>query len=123
MRNSKQTPLARLKTLCETGKTKLSAQECRNGCLIGNLSQEMSDQSEILRKELSTVIGKWRDMLAACIDEGQKAGEIKKRWSADVLAELFQCGWAGAVLRAKTLKSAKPLEVFINLMFNDVLKP
>jgi len=123
LRNPKQTPLTRLKTLCETGKANLSAQECRKGCLIGNLSQEMSDQSEILRHELSTIIGKWRDMLAACIDEGQKAGGIKKRWPADALAELFQSGWSGAMLRAKTLKNTKPLEVFINLMFNDVLKP
>jgi TetR/AcrR family transcriptional repressor of nem operon len=123
LRNPKQTPLARLKTFCENGKAKISAQDCRKGCLIGNLSQEMSDQSEVLRQELSTIISKWRDMFAACIDEGQKTGEIKKRWAADVLAELFQSGWTGAMLRAKTLKNTKPLEVFINLMFNDVLKP
>ncbi len=123
LRNPKQTPLNRLKTLCETSKKYLSAQECRKGCLIGNLSQEMSDQSEILRHELSTIIGKWRDILAACIDEGQKIGEINKRWPADALAELFQSGWSGAMLRAKTLKNTKPLEVFINLMFNDILKP
>jgi TetR/AcrR family transcriptional repressor of nem operon len=61
-------------------------------------------------------------MLTACIDEGQKVGEIKKCWTAEALAELFQSGWTGAILRAKTLKNTKPLEVFINLMFNDVLK-
>ena len=83
--NPKQTPFARLKAVCENSKKMLSAQDCRKGCLIGNLSQEMSDQSEVLRQELCTVINKWRDMCAACIAEGQKAGQIKKRWSADDL--------------------------------------
>ncbi len=122
LNNPKQTPLARLKSYCEAGKKTLSAQDCRKGCLIGNLSQEMSDQSEVLRQELSMIINKWRDIFAACISEGQKSGEITKRWPADSLAELFQSGWSGAVLRAKTLKNTKPLEVFINLMFNGILK-
>jgi len=122
LNNRKQTPLTKLKSFCETGKKTLSAQECRKGCLIGNLSQEMSDQSEVLRQELSIIVNKWRDMFAACISEGQKSGEITKRWKADALAELFLSSWTGAVLRAKTLKNTKPLEVFINLMFNDILK-
>ena len=123
LQNSKQTPLNRLKAYAEFGKQKLSKQECRKGCLIGNLSQEMADQSEVLRQELSRIIGKWSDMVAACIVEGQKAGEIQKHYSAAALAELFQSAWTGAVLRAKTLKNTKPLTVFIDLMFNDVLPP
>ena len=55
LRDSSRSPLQRLKLYCETYRTKLNAQECKRGCLIGNLSQEMSDQSEILRQELSTV--------------------------------------------------------------------
>jgi len=38
----------------------------------------MSDQSEVLRQELSTIMQKWGDMFAVCIEEGQKAGEIKR---------------------------------------------
>lgn len=123
LRNPKETPLQRLRTYCETGKANLSAQECRKGCLIGNLSQEMSDQSEVLRKELSHVMAKWRDMFAACIDEGQKSGEIKAKWSADAMAELFASGWGGAVMRSKTVKTTEPLDLFIQIMFDDILKP
>lgn len=122
LRNPKQTPLERLKAYCETSKAMLAAQECRKGCLIGNLSQEMADQSEVLRKELSKVMAKWRDMFAACIEEGQKAGEIRKSKSAHDLAELFSAGWSGAVMRAKTVKNTEPLDVFIDLMFEDILK-
>jgi len=122
LRNPNQTPLERLRTYCEDKKAMLAAQECRKGCLIGNLSQEMSDQSEVLRKELSQVMTKWRDMFAACIEEGQKAGQIKSNRSPDALAELFSAGWGGAVMRAKTVKNTEPLDVFIELMFEDILK-
>ncbi len=117
LRNPKQTPLERLKTYCETTKMKLIAQDCRKGCLIGNLSQEMADQSEVLRKELSKVMSKWRNMFAACIEEGQKTGEITSAFSADELAEMFASGWGGAVMRAKTVKTIDPLDVFLKLMF------
>jgi TetR/AcrR family transcriptional repressor of nem operon len=122
LRNPKETPLQRLRTYCETTMALLEAQECSRGCLIGNLSQEMSDQSEVLRKELCVVMYKWRDIFAACVEEGQKSGEIVKIKSAVELAELCLCGWSGAVMRAKTAKSTEPLETFIDLMFNHILK-
>lgn len=120
--DSKLSPLERLKAYCLNNKALLISHDCRRGCLIGNLSQEMADQSEVLRKELSSVVSKWRDSLAACICEGQKCGEIIDSYSADQLAELFSSGWSGAVMRAKTLKSPEPLDVFIELMFGYVLK-
>lgn len=122
LRNPQETPLQRLKSYCETGKQGFLSRECRKGCLIGNLSQEMSDQSEALRKELSTVMAKWRDLFAKCIEEGQNTGEITKVCSADRLAEMFNSGWGGAVMRAKTVKTVEPMETFIELMFDHFLK-
>ncbi len=98
------------------------SQECRRGCLIGNLSQEMADQSETLRKELSTVMAKWRNLFADCIEEGQRAGEINKSYSAEKLAELFSSSWSGAVMRSKTVKNIEPLETFIEITFGQLLK-
>jgi TetR/AcrR family transcriptional regulator, transcriptional repressor for nem operon len=123
LRNPKETPVQRLRAYCQTSKENLEMRQCSKGCLIGNLSQEMSDQSELLRTELSTVITKWRDMFSSCIEEGQSAGEIRKTVSAEQLAEFFLSGWSGAVMRAKTLKNSEPMQTFIDLMFEQVLKP
>jgi TetR/AcrR family transcriptional repressor of nem operon len=114
-------PLQRLKNYCLDKKKMLAELHCRKGCLIGNLSQEMSDQSEVLRAALSKVLSARRKLFASCIEEGQKLGEIDKTHSADKWAELFQSAWDGAVLRTKTRKELEPIEVFIELMF-DVLK-
>jgi TetR/AcrR family transcriptional repressor of nem operon len=119
----RQTPLQRLKTYCEQGKANFESQACRKGCLIGNLSQEMSDQSEVLRKELSTVMARWRDLFAACIAEGQLSREITTVASAYEIAEFFSSGWSGAVMRAKTVKNVEPMDIFIELMFKHFLQP
>jgi TetR/AcrR family transcriptional repressor of nem operon len=121
--NRTLTPLQRLKTYCEQGKASFESQECRKGCLIGNLSQEMSDQSEVLRKELSLVMARWRNLLAACIAEGQLSGEITNVASAYKIAEFFSSGWGGAVMRAKTMKNVEPMDILIELMFKHLLKP
>lgn len=122
LRNPDVSALERLRSYCETAKASLESQGCRKGCLIGNLSQEMADQSEVLRCELASVMRKWRDMFAACIQEGQASGEIKSHFSPDEMAELFLSAWNGAVLRAKTVKNTEPIDTFIKLFFEDLLK-
>lgn len=120
--NTQFTPLQRLHAYCDTIKQMLSANDCRKGCLIGNLSAEMSDQSEVLRNELCTVVRKWREMFAQCISEGQQSGEIKNERRPEDLAEAFLGGWSGAIMRAKTIKNTEPLDTFMEVMFEDVLK-
>jgi hypothetical protein len=85
--------------------------------LIGNLSQEMASQSERLRQKLDDVFIRWRDLFAAAIAEGQASGEIDSRYEAVELAELFLSGWEGAVLRAKSTRSTRPIDNFIKVVF------
>jgi TetR/AcrR family transcriptional repressor of nem operon len=121
--NDKQlTPLQRLHQYCESGKLNFLSQECRKGCLIGNLSQEMSDQSETLRKELSAIMTKRIALFAECVKEGQELGEITPACSAEKLAEYFMGGWSGAFMYAKTVKNIEPLNTFIDLTFNHFLR-
>jgi len=121
LRDTSLTPLNRLKSYCQTNKEMIVGWHCRKGCLIGNLSQEMADQSESLRGRLENVMSRWRDLFAACIAEGQAVGEIPARQNAHELAEFFLSGWEGAVMRAKSTRSEEPMNVFIKLMFEHVL--
>ncbi|HEY9683684.1 MAG TPA: TetR family transcriptional regulator C-terminal domain-containing protein [Oculatellaceae cyanobacterium] len=118
LRNTEQTPLQRLKTYCELHKQAMLSQECRKGCLLGLLSQEMADQNETLRRELSSIWDKRLDILAACIEEGQAAGEIRTDCAPRKLASVFNCGWNGAVMHSKAAKNPEALDAFIELMFD-----
>jgi TetR/AcrR family transcriptional regulator, transcriptional repressor for nem operon len=117
LRDQSLTPLQRLRKFCLTNKEKLEQWSCTNGCLIGNLSQEMASQSERLREKLEEVFVRWRDLFAAAIAEGQASGEIGPRFEALELADLFLSGWEGAVMRSKSTRSTVPIDNFVKLMF------
>lgn len=120
--NTQVSPLNRLRGYCDHVREKLINQNCRKGCLIGNLSQEMSDQSEVLRKELTAVLGKRIALIAICMEEGQKDGEITSKHSAAQLADIYMSAMSGSVMMAKTLKKIEPLDVFINVMIDDLFR-
>ena len=107
-------PLERLRRLGEATCERLESQQCRNGCLVGNLSQEMADQSEAFRARLEEIFRGWSERYADCLREAQEAGEIRGRPRRRELAEFWLNSWQGAVLRAKTIRSTVPLRTFLN---------
>jgi TetR/AcrR family transcriptional repressor of nem operon len=117
LRDESLSPLGRLKLYCQKNKQNIEERKCTRGCLIGNLSQEMASQSEVLREELEKVFQRWTDVFAACIEAGQKSGEIRRDFDALPLADFFLSGWEGAVLRAKSTRSTKPIDNFMDLTF------
>jgi TetR/AcrR family transcriptional repressor of nem operon len=121
LRNPERKPLDRLRDYCET--TRKHLEQDKNGCPIAVLSQEMSAQSEVLRAELCTVLGRWRDAITECIEEGQKIGEIRTDCDARQLAEVLASAWAGAKMRAKTCKSSEPTDAVIDVLIGHCLKP
>jgi TetR/AcrR family transcriptional repressor of nem operon len=121
--DTKLQPLSRLRAYCDSSRQLFEDNQCRKGCLIGNLSQEMSDQSEVLRARLEETMTKWRNKFAQCIKQAQEAGEVNPALDHVQLAEFFLSGWHGAILRAKTVKTTMPQQAFMTLMFGQVLVP
>ncbi len=117
-----RTAVERLREYCRVSTAVIVGRKCKHGCLISNLSQEMSAQSDLLRNELVNIQDHRRDMFAACIEDGQKNGEIKSHRPARDLAELFMSGWNGVTLRAKSLRNTEPLDIFVDFVFSDLLK-
>jgi TetR/AcrR family transcriptional repressor of nem operon len=115
-------PLERLRRHFEAIIAKLESRACRNGCLIGNFSQEMADQSEVFRARLEEIFERWVDRLAGCLDEAQKAGEIPAHLDVRELAGFWLNSWQGAILRAKTMRSIAPLRTFLGMIFGYVLQ-
>ncbi len=123
LRENNLSPTERLKSYCAIHRQRIEERKCTRGCLIGNLSQEMAGQSEVLREELEKVFQRWTDVFAACMEEGQKKGEIRRDFEAPALADLFLSGWEGAILRAKSTRTVKPLETFVDLTFTFLAAP
>lgn len=116
-------PLARLRGYFESVIGLLESNRCRSGCLVGNLSQEMADQSELLRARLEEVFEGWADRYAGCLELAREAGEIPAETDVRSLAEFWLNSWQGAVLRAKTAKTTRPLRLFLEMTFGSIAPP
>ncbi len=114
-------PLDRLRNYFEVVSEALRSDECRKGCLVGNLSQEMADQSEAFRARLEEIFESWVDRYAECLKEAQDAGEVPPDLDVRELAEFWLNSWQGAILRAKTMRSPAPLRTFLAVMFGNIL--
>jgi TetR/AcrR family transcriptional repressor of nem operon len=116
------TPLRRIRNYLEGGVARHENSECRRGCLIGNLGQELAAQNETFRQRLDEVLESWRKQFAECLREAKATGEIPPEADPDQLAGFLLTGWEGAILRAKVRKSVKPLREFIDVLFGKVLR-
>ena len=114
-------PLERLRRLSLSTCERLESQQCRNGCLVGNLSQEMADQNEVFRVKLEEIFMDWGERFALCIRQAQAVGEISEHIDSRELADFWLNAWQGSILRAKTLRSTAPLRTFMNVMFGFVV--
>lgn len=115
------TPLNRIRNLLESGLTRLEQNQCSKGCLIGNLGQELADQSERFRTRIEEILGSWRERYAACLREAQQSGQLTQDIDPAVMAGFILSGWEGAILRAKVMKSPQPLREFIEILFASAL--
>jgi TetR/AcrR family transcriptional repressor of nem operon len=78
------------------------------GCLIGNLSLELSSSSEPIRAQLISVIERWGSALAACL----RSGDLREDLDADDIASRLIEAWEGAALRGKMIRSRIPYDRF-----------
>ena len=115
-------PLSRLRHHFEATITLLETKGCRNGCLAGNLSQEMADQSEAFRARLQEIFGRWVDRYADCIRQAQAIGEVAEDLDPHRTAEFLLHGWQGAILRAKIARNIAPLHTFLEMIFGVLFR-
>jgi TetR/AcrR family transcriptional repressor of nem operon len=120
--NTSLRPLDRIRCYFEEACGRLEANECRHGCLVGNLSQEMAAQSEAFRVRLKEIFDGVLERYVEGLRVAQEAGEIPPDQDLRELAEFVLSSWQGAILRAKAARSTQPIRTFIDVVFGSLLK-
>jgi TetR/AcrR family transcriptional regulator, transcriptional repressor for nem operon len=113
-------PLARLRRYFRQLRESLAERDYARGCLIGNLSAELSDQSRVVCDRLSSVFAGWTRAVQCCVRDGQRAGEIRTDIDSAVLAGFLVSAWEGAVLRARVDKDGTALVQFEEVAFHVI---
>lgn len=114
-------PLQRLRRHFELQTQIIEQNHFASGCLLGNFSAELADQSSPVRTGLSSTLGAWSAAIENCIREAQQHGDIQGDRDARELANFVLNAWEGSMLRAKVEKRAEPLEQFMDLVFARLL--
>ena len=101
----------------------LEAAGWRYGCLVGNMSLEAPEHSELLRVHLVEVCGKLTHSFAEVVRAGQATGEIRSDLGADDVATFLLAAWEGAMMRMKVDRSPQPIEQFKRVLFAVIVTP
>jgi TetR/AcrR family transcriptional regulator, transcriptional repressor for nem operon len=121
LKNPKLSPLKRLRQYFKELIKIYGHSSPISGCLLGKMSLEVSNQSELIRMVVSGSFETWQkeieDVLCAAVDQKEAPSNIRP---AEIAAYLLN-GWQGAVLRSQVEKSDKPLETFLALTFSHLL--
>jgi TetR/AcrR family transcriptional repressor of nem operon len=85
------------------------------------MSQEVTEQSGLLRDCLVEICGSLTQCFAETVRSGQAQGEIRGDLDADDVATFLLSSWQGAMMRMKVDRSPKPAEQFKRVLFATVL--
>lgn len=110
-------PILRLRRYFASLAEGQASSKYRCGCLVGNMSAELSDQSRLVRDRLSSVLAGWTRALETCIREAQRGGEIRADLDARIIAGFLVDAWQGAILRTRVEKDGSALENFQTVVF------
>jgi TetR/AcrR family transcriptional regulator, transcriptional repressor for nem operon len=114
-------PLKRLRNFFDLKIAEIVNCQYTDGCLFGNLAQELSAQNELFRDRLKRVFADWEKSFAQCLKEAYETGEIAGDKNFVDLAKFMVSSWEGAVLQAKVTKSVLPMEIFVKILFQQIL--
>jgi TetR/AcrR family transcriptional regulator, transcriptional repressor for nem operon len=118
----KGSPLKRLRRYFEELIKVYGPQATISGCMVGNLTLEMADHSEAIQSLLHQSFSTWQGAIAAILQEAIDGGELARSSKPQELASFLLNSYEGALLRSKADRSGKPLEIFLHLSFNVLLK-
>jgi TetR/AcrR family transcriptional regulator, transcriptional repressor for nem operon len=121
LRDKSIPPMDRLRRHFETLNAFYANLNFARGCLLGNFSAELSNQSPLIRERLVVLFANWTEDIAAAIRDAQRAGAISIKTDADDLAGFLLDAYEGALLRARVEKSPRAFQRFMTIAFGQIL--
>ncbi len=119
--DTKLSPLQRLRLFFQSvEELQKKTGQCKC-CLIAIVGSGTASKNQVLRATLQSSCDSWIALVAGCISEAQKQGEVDRLHDAYALAQFIHDAWEGALVRTKIEQSWGPVENFITLLFDNLL--
>ena len=114
-------PLQRLRTHFETLNASFIKSKFERGCLLGNFSAELANQSPVIRESLVTLFERWTEDLEVAIADAQSEGAVSSDRDAGDIAAFLLDAYEGTLLRARVQRDRAPFDRFMKLAFEQIL--
>jgi TetR/AcrR family transcriptional repressor of nem operon len=114
-------PLQRLRTHFETLNDNFIKSKFERGCLLGNFSAELANQSPVIRESLATLFERWTKDLEVAIADAQSEGAVSSDRDAGDIAAFLLDAYEGTLLRARVQRDRAPFDRFMKLAFEQIL--
>lgn len=88
----------------------------KGGCFIGNMCQEMSESSEVIRLKVRQMLRNKTQSIEDLLEEARLDGSLTSQLSSAVLAEFLLNAWEGTLMRMKASKCREPMNAFLALL-------
>ena len=119
---SKTSPLRRLKRYFSDLMKTYGQNGPIQGCMLGRFSLEIAAVNPQLRKQISATFTHWQHTIATVIEQAVAQKELPAGTDSESLAGFLLNSWEGALLRSQAEASDAPLEVFMQIAFDQLLK-
>lgn len=91
------------------------------GCLVGNLSAEMGNESPVCSLAMQGAIREWGKRMVRLIQNAQNQKLMRRDVEAEVLADILWNAWQGGLLRMQiegsTTSLVKALDALLGVLF------
>lgn len=109
-----------LQRWCDHLATMTRATQGAGGCPLGSLVGELADRSDSARHELARSFAEWQSYLTNGFVAMRDNGELAAEADPDELALTMMSALQGGLLMAQTTRSARPLELALNMALGHI---
>ena len=121
LRTGPSSPLDRMRIILNRWAENMFSEFNGCGCLIGNITQEMSNHSKVIRAATERDFARLEAQFVACLDDAKQAGELSDQADAKTLGAFIYNGWQGALVRSKSEGNGDQLKRYVAFLFDQVL--
>jgi TetR/AcrR family transcriptional repressor of nem operon len=114
-------PMERLRRHFEAASDLYIEMKYERGCLLGSFSAELASQCPQIRARLAALFSDWTRDIESAISEAQLTAAISTKAQADRLAIFLLDAYEGAILRARAEKNRRAFDVFMSVVFTQIL--
>jgi TetR/AcrR family transcriptional repressor of nem operon len=115
-------PLDQLRARFRAVVDMLSESQFTRGCLLGNMGTEVADRSDVIREQVGISLCLWSEDIVVTLRAARAAGEIGAGLDAERLGPFLLDAFQGAIMHSKVVKSVEPIEDFLSLVFETILR-